>query len=535
MSITIVGMAGAVKALDSHQLDPSIGVDSVNQRPRFGEMVPWRQPLAVASVPAGRKTIYRFGRDVASDANYWFSWTTVVHAVRGFLASDTTERTYFSGSGTPKVTDNIIGLAGAPYPTSARELGVPAPSGTSAITQVTAGTGTARLTFYADTFITDKGEESKPRLIGSITTAPGAIVDITSLPPVPAGNYGVTTRRLYRSEVGTSGQGEFFFLRDVPSGDASVQDDARALGAGTMVTTGWEMPPADMHSLVGLWGGMMAGISGRSIRFCEPYKPYAWPLSYEIVPPDVTPVGQAVWAKNLLVLTNGRPLLVNGSTPSAMGDEPVEFDQACMSVQSIVASESGVNWASPDGLAYYGTAGSKILTAGILTREQWQAMAPETMVGTLFDGLYLGFYQVGGIWKGFAINATAPAGIYFLETGYPAAYLDKLREAVFVLDGTSVKKWDAGASFMSAKFVSKTFKQAHRVSMCALEVVARVWPVTVQLFADGEARGSRTVTSSEPVTIKGGAPAKEWHAEITSAGVVLGVNIAPSIRDLRNE
>lgn len=534
MRIEIVGMAGAVKAVDSHLLDSSVGVDSVNQRPRLGELSPWREPLAVAAVPAGRKTIYRMGRDVASDANYWLSWGAVVHAVRGFLAQDPTERTYFTGSGSPKVTDNVMGLASAPYPTTARELGVPAPDGLSMISQTAAGTGTDRLTFYADTFITDKGEESKPRLIGSILSKPGATINITSLPPAPAGNYGITLRRLYRSEVGTSGQGEFFFLRDVPATDASVVDDGRALGAGTMVTTGWEMPPSDLRCLIGLWGGMMAGISGRSVRFCEPYKPYAWPVANEILPADVSPVALGVWAKNLIVLTNGRPLIVNGSAPSALGDEAIEFDKGCVSVTSVVSAENGVIWASADGLAYFGAAGPVLLTKDILTREQWQALAPETMVGALYEGSYICSYQVAGVWKAFSIEPSSPRGIHFLDKGYPAKYLDKVRDALYVLDGATVKKWDAGAAFMTAKFVSKSFHLPRPVSMAAIQVTARTFPVTVAVYGDGVLRYTRTLYSERPETLRGGRPARTWHAEVSTQGAAVSIRIAPSMRELND-
>lgn len=536
MKFVVTGMAGAVKALDAHLLDASIGSNSVNQRPRAGELSPWRQPLTVASVPTGRKTIYRFGRDVDNDAAYWFSWTTIVHAVRGFLASDSTERTYITGDGPPKVTDNVIGLAGAPYPTASRDLGVPAPSGSSSVTQTTAGTGDDRLVFYADTFITDKGEESKPRLFGSITCKPGAVISFGSLPGVPAGNYGITTRRFYRGESTAAGVGEFFFLLDQDSTLTTGSDDGRALGAGVMATTGWEMPPSDLKSLTGLWGGMMAGISGRSVRYCVPYKPYAWPVDYVTEPADVTPIALAVWSKNLLVLTNGRPYLVNGSTPDGMGDEPIEFGKGCLSVKSVCDVEHGVVWSSGDGLAYFGANGPVLLTLGILTREQWQAMAPDTLVGVLYEGTYLGFYKIGSEWFGFAIDVVEPRGIYFLDKGYPAAYLDKLRDSVFVLDGANVKKWDADASFMTAKFVSKTFRAERDVNLTALEVVARSWPVTVKIYGDGTLRDTRTITSAKPVTMKpGGNPAREFYFEISTAGAFIGLSAAPTMRELRDE
>lgn len=534
MRFVVSGLSGCIKAIDSRELDASVGADSVNQRPRDGELSPWRDPSTVATVPTGRKTIYRMGRDLVSDSVYWLSWTTVVHAIRGFLANDPQERTYFTGSGTPKVTDNIMGLASSPYPTTARELGVPAPSGTSTITETVAGTGTDRLTFYADTFITDQGEESLPRVIGSITTKPGATISLASLPPAPAGNYGITTRRIYRSEAGTSGQGEFFFLLDTAATNVSASDAGLTVGAKVMNTTGWEMPPSDLKCLTALWSGMLAGITGRSVRYSEPYKPYAWPIAYETLTPDVTPVALAVWSKNLLVLTTGRPFLVNGSTPLSMGDEPVEFEKGCVSVQSVANVEHGVVWASSDGLAYYGNLGPRLLTAGILTRDQWLALNPDTMVGVLYEGLYLGSYEVSiGVRKGFAIDIREPRGIYFMDQGFQAAFLDKLRDAVYILDGGNIKKWDVGGSFLTAKFTSKIFRAPRRIVISAVEVIARTWPVTVKIYGDGTLRDTRSIPDTKPVTMKGGSPALEWSFELQTAGAAIGMAAAPTLAELR--
>ena len=127
-TIRFSGFSGEVRAAHPKLLADTACTLLRNAKPGRGDLRAWRQPLTVASVPAGRQTIYRMGRDVASDADYWLSWPTVVHAVRGFESGDTTERTYYTGDGSPKVTDNTIALASAPYPTAHRPLGIPAPA-----------------------------------------------------------------------------------------------------------------------------------------------------------------------------------------------------------------------------------------------------------------------------------------------------------------------------------------------------------------------------------------------------------------------
>ena len=102
----------------------------------------------MATVPSGRKSIYRMGRDVANDATAWLSWTSSpVHAVRGFDPADTTERTYFTGDGAPKVTDNLaLDVVGVQdNPTATRPLGIPAPASGPTVNTVVGGNSPARI------------------------------------------------------------------------------------------------------------------------------------------------------------------------------------------------------------------------------------------------------------------------------------------------------------------------------------------------------------------------------------------------------
>lgn len=61
---------------------------------------------------------------------YWFHWTAIVNALKGPIAGDTTERTYYTGDGVPKVTDSTIATAGGgtDYPNNSYTLGIPAPA-----------------------------------------------------------------------------------------------------------------------------------------------------------------------------------------------------------------------------------------------------------------------------------------------------------------------------------------------------------------------------------------------------------------------
>lgn len=537
MKITISGFQGANRALHPKLLPESVGVSSLNQKPGRGDLRPWRAPLNVATVPVGTKSLYRMGRDVASDNNYWLSWSKSVHVSQGFETDDTTERTYYTGDGTPKVTNTTLALAATPYPMAARELGVPRPETSlfAEVTTVAAADGSAdaqmETVFYVYTYVTDWGSEGMPSPVSmQVDKRRADTVTLTGFSAPPAGNYGVETIRVYRTQANSSGA-DFYFMKEVQLGTQSVVDDGSDLGE-IMVTSTWAMPPADLSNLTSLWNGMLAGISGGAVRFCEAYVPYAWPPAYDAIPPDGTPVALGVFGQSLLVLTTGRPLLLSGSSPDSMDQQPLEIPQGCVSPRSVVSMGSGVAWSSNDGLCWYGSGGARILTAGIMTRSDWQALRPSSIVGCMYEGLYFGSYDSGFGRRGFILDPSNPQGIYFLGKGYEAMQFDELQDQLYVVDGANVQRWDAGIS-MTATFKSKVFKMPHPTNFGCCEVVADGYPVTVRVFADGGLVHTQVMTDSNPFRLPSGFRATDWQVEIETTNPVQGLVLASTMAELR--
>lgn len=543
--IRIEGFTGENRALHPKLLPSKVGAVSLNQKPGRGDLRPWKAPLTVATIQAGKKTIYRMGRDVASDTDYWLSWGSVVHVVRGDNTGDTAERTYYTGDGTPKWTDTAKAL-GANPPTAYRELGVPAPIAAPTLAQSGGVSTTNETRAYVYTFVTEVGHEGAPSSATGITCKADATVTISGFSAAPSGAFGITLKRIYRTETGSSGATAFYFLREIGIGVSSTTDDGRALGE-VLPTTDWLPAPGieqggvnnltepALHSLTPMWNGMMAGISGRGIRVCEAYVPTAWPLGYEIAPADYSPVALGSFGQTLVGLTNGKPLVVVGGSPDALDEQPIEFLAACVSVRSVVSMGHGVAWASPDGLAYIGSGPARILTADLMTQDDWRAINPSTIIGAMLEGRYVGFYeQPIGTKKGFVIDPANPAGMYFLDFGADAAYVDDLQGTLYVLSGASVRKWDAGAA-LTATFRSKVFDLGCACSgfACA-EVVADAYPVTFRLFIDGSASPmfTATVANRQPFRLPSGYQASAVQIEIITSGAVQAVAMAHSMREL---
>lgn len=129
--ITIRPFSGMAPVINPQALPVEMAQNAVNAKLIYGDLRPWRQPefVITPSKSGTKKTIYRWGENETSELLYWFSWTSDVDVVRAPIADDTTERTYFTGDGVPKVTNSTLALTGGTgYPVSSYNLGVPAPA-----------------------------------------------------------------------------------------------------------------------------------------------------------------------------------------------------------------------------------------------------------------------------------------------------------------------------------------------------------------------------------------------------------------------
>jgi hypothetical protein len=544
------GFLGENRAVEPKLLSDSVLTTSINQKPGRGDLRSWRNPFTVATVPSGRQTIYRMGRDVATDSQYWLSWTSVVHAVRGFSVNDTTEQTFFTGDGAPKFTNNLAldGTDPQVNPSATRPMGLPAPVTAPTVVGTNSGTATPTIEtyFYVYTYVNDFGWESATSPVSAAVTRDNqGSTAISAFAAVPSGNYNITAIRIYKTQSNSAANADFYFLREIAIGTSTTTDDNRTISE-LLTTSTWLPAPGvptggianttepNMTFLTPMWNGMLAGIVGNSVRICEPYTPYAWPAAYDVVPPDGKPVGIGVFGQTMLVLTTSRPVLVNGSTPDGLDQQRVEMPQGCVASQSIVSMGSGVAWASEDGLCWLGSGGPRILTAGIMLREDWQALVPSSIIGCMYEGLYFGSYDAGAGRKGFFIDPNSPQGIYFMDTGYSGMYFDELRDQLYVLDGVNVRKWDAASTFMTYLAKSKVYKQGFPLNYGAAEVIASAYPVTFRLYADGVLKHTETVQSRSPFWLPSGYRALDYQIEVEGTNAIQGVAVASSKQELAN-
>lgn len=248
--------------------------------------------------------------------------------------------------------------------------------------------------FYVATHVTDWGEESAPSPVTTLLEPTQYDTVEVTFPAPPADRF-IQKVRLYRSNAGTT-NAAFQFVAELDAPAANFVDGLKAaeLGEG-LATTTWAEPPERLVGLVGMPNGIMAGFFDNTVCFCEPYAPYAWPVEYQITTEHPI-VGLAAFGQTLFVGTTGSPYFVSGSDSASMSALKMDSNQSCVSRRSIVAVQGGVLYASPDGLCLADGRGIQVVSQGLFTREDWQALKPETILGAEHEGIYFMSYEGNG-------------------------------------------------------------------------------------------------------------------------------------------
>jgi len=370
MLIRIANFKGEIPRVHPRLLPDGFAQKAVNTRLTDGAIDPYRQSRTVHEFSTPVETIYK-------DGATWLGFPEGVDVVPGPVADD---RLYFTGSGSPKVR-----AAGVTY-----ELALNSPA--AAPTQTLSGTlnqALAQAVLYTYTFVTLLDEESAPApLPATVQWSPGMTVTVAGF-SAPPSNRGVNRLRIYRSQTSTTGITDLYFVAELPVATTSyVHDLATAPLQEPIQSQDHDPAPAGLRGLTELPNGMMAAFDGKSLRFCEPFRPHAWPLKYEMKV-NYAIIGLAAFGSTLAVLTNGTPYIVTGSAPENMTMERLETGLPCVSARGIVDLGYAAFYPSHDGLVQITPSGTQIVSRGLFSEKEWKALSPETMFAARLDGKYV--------------------------------------------------------------------------------------------------------------------------------------------------
>jgi hypothetical protein len=405
---------------------------------------------ALGSISGATKTIFR------TKAGTWLAFNDDVDVVESPVAGDIYDRVYLTGYGSyPQITSspyNNVYKLGLPRPTAPTVTLSPSTSA-----NVSSENPVSRA--YLLTFVTAFGEEGPPSLV---TTS--QILDVytdqtvtVTVGSAPSGrNYAYI--RVYRTDE----DGTFRFLDDVSISGVSFNDTANDSALGEEVpSTDWVGPSDSMIGLTAMPNGITAGFFGQTLCFSEAFLPHAWPEAYQLTTAYPI-VGLSRTDTGLVVLTEGKPYMVQGADPAGMVMTELDIAQSCLSKRSIVDMGNAVIYASPDGLVGISGSGSAVVTESIFTKDQWSTYAPSSLVGFRWEDRYVGFSDRSGSYpEGFVLDPRGGQNAFSIidrDNDIVAGFNDLGSDELYLVTAAgSDLIFNGGSGYYSVDFHSKHF------------------------------------------------------------------------------
>lgn len=415
----------------------------------------------------------------------------------------------------------------------------------------------AVITSYVYTWVNEFGEESAPSSASGLVTLSSSYTTVVSNISDPSGtqatNYGLTqgngtttfgTKRLYRAATGASGETAFLFVTNIPYGTTTYTDTSSddALGEA-LETEGWELPPADGHSIITLPNGITVVAAKNQVYPSVQDRPHAYPSDYALVT-DFEIVGLAALDTTVIVMTKANPYLVVGSDPSQLSMAKIEIPQGCVSKRSIATiANFGAVYASPDGLVAINGNGVQLITKDLFTREQWQAINPSSIYSVVHDDMYYFWYQVGGVKSGYILDVKTGELTSFdvsIVGGFlndiTAAYSDPVTDTLYFIHSTNkLATWNSSVTSLQYTWKSKIYELPYRANMEAAQTRGNTYGsgVTFNLHSEGSSYFTKTVTAQGEFVV--GVPTfgtNEFQIELIGTATIKGTEVAEAMEEL---
>lgn len=334
------------------------------------------------------------------------------------------------------------------------------------------------------------------------------------------------TVRIYRSASGTVDD-DWFFVGETTTG--SFEDDFPDSALSEVLPL-IENPPALMTGLVAMPGGFFMAFNGKDLFKSEPWLPYSWPTKYRsTLHWDI--VGLAVSGNDCVVITKGRPYFVSGTHPEIMTESALPIEQAGVSKRGIAFAENVVCYPSPDGLVVISGGDVRLVTKDHYTREQWNALTPTGMIGSVHDGRYIGWLASGAIIFDFR---EAIGTLTTTNESATGVFNDLLTDNLYLIQSTNITQWRGAATVLTGSWRSKEYQSIRTPIFSTAKIIASSYVnITLNLYADGALVASYPVTNGNAFRVAKFARSELWSIEVVTDDEIHPILIGPSMQSLR--
>jgi hypothetical protein len=423
---------------------------------------------ALGSLSGNTETIFR------TKAGAWLAFDNDVDVVESPVSGDTYDRVYLTGyGGYPQITSS-------PY-SNVYKLGLQRPTAPSVdlnpdpSANVSTENPVSRA--YLATLVTDFGEEGPPSLV---TTSQILDVYTDQTISVEVGNPPTGRNYAYIRVYRTDEDGTFRFLAQVAATESfpfTFTDSAADSALGEEVpSSDWVAPDDSMVGLTAMPNGITAGFFGQTLCFSEAFLPHAWPEAYQLTTAYPI-VGLSRTDTGLIVLTEGKPYMVQGADPAGMVMTELDIAQSCVSKKSIVDMGGSVIYASPDGLVGISGSGSAVLTESILEKYQWyEGYNPTGLIGFRWEDRYVGFsVRASNQPEGFIFDPRGGQNAFSQidrAEDVVAGFNDLTSDELYLIKAVSGADFTfgSGSSWVAAEFRSKHFFTRRPINFAVCQV-----------------------------------------------------------------
>jgi hypothetical protein len=196
----------------------------------------------------------------------------------------------------------------------------------------------------------------------------------------------------------------------------------------------------------------------------------------------------------------------------------------------MISVDGGVAYASPDGVCFANGQGIRVVTEGIFSREDWQALVPSSMVFAFHDGV-LYIHTAANVT--YALHL-ANGKLSTVSLGTPTTlYVDNVTDKLYAASGTNIVSVATASGRRTATWKSKRFVLP-RPAPFAWLVIESDFPsaLTVNWYGDGVLRHTATVSNRLPVRLPAGE-FLEHELEIIGTATWNSLTIASSTAELQ--
>ncbi|MBF0785782.1 hypothetical protein E4T80_09955 [Muribacter muris] len=340
----------------------------------------------------------------------------------------------------------------------------------------------------------------------------------------------------------------FLFVDEINFGTGSYLHQPHTVYGEECLTEEYEAPHDCISDLQYCGNGQIGGLVGNELWLSEPLKPHAFPEAYRYGRFNGKPMRFLCGERAGYILTDSYPAVIEMESPCRSPGcrqiSVLEEPHPIISYQSACLYNGACFYATKDGIAMLAGNQSKVITATLYTQDQWQALAPWTMLGVVHDGYYFGFTETH------SVRFKVPDSI-FEETQIdtlttlsirPRAVWRSDQDGLFFATQDGIYQWNAGKDWKPFRWVGRLNTLPGYTAMTAYKLVQDFAENRVkhtaykrhrgELVPEPVILGDKIITDSRPHRLKGGYATLQFEVEISGTGEVSEYHIATSVAEL---